>query len=174
MAPQPRWKDQQVRFEAEHHFPAPAHDVYDVVLDPAFHLHLELPDLSSPEGIEQTTDGEGGSARLVLRYEFVGQLDAMARRLLAGRRLTWRQDLAIDRARGTGTLTFGAEADPDRLHGQADLVFTDEGGGTHRRIDGELVVGVPVVRRMAEARIVPGLLRRLDIEAQAVRERLTR
>jgi hypothetical protein len=35
-------------------------------------------------------------------------------------------------------------------------------------LDGELVVAIPGVGRMAERRIVPGLLRRLDIEADAV------
>ena len=41
-------------------------------------------------------------------------------------------------------------------------------------VDGELVVDVPLVGAMAERRIVPGLLRRLDIEAAAVDEHLAR
>lgn len=45
-------------------------------------------------------------------------------------------------------------------------------GLTLRRLDGELTVAVPGIGRMAEARIVPGLLRRLDLEAAAVARRL--
>ena len=41
-------------------------------------------------------------------------------------------------------------------------------------IHGELVVAVPGIGRMAERRIVPGLLRRMDIEAQAMDDELSR
>jgi Protein of unknown function (DUF2505) len=58
------------------------------------------------------------------------------------------------------------------LHGSADFVLISAGGGTVRRLDGELVVAVPVIGRMAERRIVPGLLRRLDRDAQALDDRL--
>ncbi|MGH9207805.1 MAG: DUF2505 family protein, partial [Acidimicrobiales bacterium] len=54
----------------------------------------------------------------------------------------------------------------------ADVVLTADGSGSVRRIDGELVVAVPAIGRMAERRIVPGLLRRLDIEAEALDDRL--
>ena len=69
-------------------------------------------------------------------------------------------------------LRFEAERDPKRLHGGARFVLTTVADGTVRRLDGELVVAVPGVGRMAERRIVPGLLRRLDIEAQALNVRL--
>jgi Protein of unknown function (DUF2505) len=109
---------------------------------------------------------------LRLRYDFVGHLDPLARRLLGGRRLTWLQELRLDRTSGAGRLTFAAEAEPRRLHGRADVVIESDDGGTRRTLDGELVVEVPVVGRNAERRIVPGLLRRLDIEAAALDEHL--
>ena len=49
----------------------------------------------------------------------------------------------------------------------ADFHLEPSGEGTVRRLHGELVVAIPGVGRMAERRIVPGLLRRLDIEAEA-------
>jgi Protein of unknown function (DUF2505) len=109
---------------------------------------------------------------LRLRYDFVGHLDPLARRLLGGRRLTWLQELRLDRATGGGRLTFAAEADPRRLHGRADVVTEPDDAGTRRTLDGELVVDVPIVGGNAERRIVPGLLRRLDIEAAALDQRL--
>jgi hypothetical protein len=80
--------------------------------------------------------------------------------------------MRVDRSAGTGALTFEAEKDPRRLHGAADFALTADGSGSVRRLDGELVVAVPAIGRMAERRIVPGLLRRLDIEAEALDGRL--
>ena len=75
----------------------------------------------------------------------------------------------MDRSRCSGTLAFEAERDPRRLHGRADFTGVESSDtGSVRRLDGELVVAIPGVGRLAERRIVPGLLRRLDIEARAV------
>jgi Protein of unknown function (DUF2505) len=158
-----------MRFEAEHRIPAPVDSVIALLLDPTFHLELGLPDLAQPEVLDH---GDDEHALLRLRYEFVGELDPIARRLLGGRRLTWVQELRIDRPARTGRLTFATEADPDRLHGSADVTFVPEDGETLRRFDGEVVVKVPVLAGMAERRIVPGVLRRLDIEATALSDRL--
>lgn len=78
----------------------------------------------------------------------------------------------VDRSRGAGSLSFEAEKDPRRLHGSAQFTLTETGEDTVRRLDGELVVAVPGIGRMAERRIVPGIVRRLEIEAGAVNARL--
>ena len=163
-----------MRFHAEHRFPAPVGAVAALLLDPEFHRRLELPDLRLLEVVDDDTgaDGGGSGSRLGLRYDFVGHLDPLASKLLAGRRLTWVQELRLDPSRGVGRLSFEAEAAPDRLHGAADMVLEPVDGGALRRLDGELVVAVPLMGRRAEGRIVPGLLRRLDIEAAALAERL--
>jgi len=175
-----------VRFHAEHHFAGPAEAVVAVLVDPSFHRQLELPDLSLPEVVDAAADGD--ETVLHLRYEYVGQLDPIARRLLGDRKLTWLQELRLDRRTGNGRLTFRAEAAPERLNGAADFVVetvaaggSGESGGSAegapngasvRRLDGELRVAVRPIGGMAERRIVPGLLRRLDIEAYAVDQRL--
>jgi Protein of unknown function (DUF2505) len=162
-----------VRFHTEHHFAGPAEAVVAVLVDPEFHRQLQLPDLSRPEIVEASTDGD--EAVLRLRYEYQGQLDPIARRLLGDRKLTWLQDLHVDRERRTGRLTFAAEAAPDRLNGAADFTveaLAAEADRSVRHLDGDLRVAVRPIGGMAERRIVPGLLRRLDIEAQAVDERL--
>ena len=61
----------------------------------------------------------GSERTLALRYEFVGHLDPIARRLLAGRKLTWVQELRLDTTTGVGRLSFAAEAEPDRMYGSA-------------------------------------------------------
>jgi hypothetical protein len=163
-------EDVGVRFHAEHRFPGPVDDVAALLVDPEFHRRLELPDLHLLEVLDGDADGD--ESQLRLRYDFVGHLDPLASRLLAGRRLTWVQDLRLDRSRGVGRLSFEAEAAPDRLHGAADMMLESVDGGTVRRLDGELVVAVPLIGGRAEGRIVPGLLRRLDLEAAALAERL--
>jgi hypothetical protein len=155
-----------MQFHVEHEFPAPPNAVADILCDPAFHTALDLPDLSRPEVVESTTTGDARVLRL--RYEFVGHLDPIARRLLAGRRLTWIQELRLDAASGIGRLTFEAESEPERLHGAADVVLEATATGTRRRIDGEFFVKVPLVGGTAERRIVPGIVTRMDVEAAAL------
>ncbi len=155
-----------MRFHAEHRIGGSESAVAALLVDSTFYLHLALPDLSLPGLVDEESDGD--RAMLRLRYEFVGSLDPIAQRLLGSSRMAWVQEVRVDKSAGTGALTFAAEKDPRRLHGAADFVLTESGGVTLRRIDGELVVAVPGIGRMAERRIVPGLLRRMDIEAQAM------
>ena len=161
-----------MRFQAEHHFHGSARDVGSLLVDPTFVAGLALEDLSLPEVLERRADGD--EAGLRLRYEFVGTIDPIARRLIGPGRLAWIQEVHIDLADGHGGLRFAAERDPGRLHGSASFTLTSSGEGTVRRLDGDLVVAVPGVGRMAERRIVPGILRRLDIEARAVDDELGR
>jgi hypothetical protein len=157
-----------VRFEVEHEFPAPRAEVAGVLCDPAFHTALDLPDLSRPEVVEHTVTGAARVLRL--RYEYIGQLDPIARKILAGRRLTWIQELRLDWATFVGALSFSAEEDAGRLQGSAEVAITELRAGewSRRRIVGDFHVRVPLVGGTAEHRIVPGLVRRLDVEAEAL------
>lgn len=158
-----------MRFEAVHRFGAAPDAVAAVLADPGFYRSLRLPDVGTPEVVSH--DGVAdGVARLRLRYEFTGSLDPLARRLLGGRRLAWIQDVHVE-GRG-GRLEFFAEAAPKRLRGSARFDLVAEPGVTRRQLDGELVVAVPALGRAAEPRIVPGLVRRLDLEAEALARRL--
>ena len=152
-----------MRFHAEHRFTAGVTDVIAVLTDPGFHLDLQLPDLRLLDVVDHRDDA--GEARLLLRYEFVGHLDPVVKRLLGTRPLTWLQDLTVDRAGHGGRLTFALETDPQRLHGTASFVFATEGQGTVRRLEGTIKVSVPLIAATAERRIVAGFLHRLDIEA---------
>ena len=161
-----------MRFSAEHRFKGTTAAVAAVLSDPDFYATLDLPDLAPPVLLDSSKDLD--TSRLLFRYEFVGSLDPLARRLLGSHRLWWRQQIIVNQRENTGELTFSAEADPKRLHGNADFVLADDGpDGVARRLSGELTVDVPLIGSTAERKIVPGLLRRLDIEAEAVQERLS-
>jgi hypothetical protein len=155
-------------FEVEHDFAASRAAVAEVLCDPAFQTRLELPDLGRPEVLASST--EGTTRLLRLRYEYVGQLDGVARRILGDRKLTWIQEMRLDTGTFVGTLTFAAEQDADRLGGSADVAITalEDDQRSRRRITGDLHVRVPIVGGPAERRIVPGLVRRLDVEASAL------
>jgi hypothetical protein len=161
-----------VKFRAEHEFPGSVLGVADILTDPDFHTRLELTDMSRPEVVEHTVADARRTLRL--RYEFVGHLDPIARRLLAGRRLTWIQELQLDTVSGAGRLSFAAEAEADRLYGQATVMLVALGEQrTRRTVAGDLFVKVPMVGGTAERRIVPGLVARLDVEAAALTAALT-
>ena len=160
-----------MRFQAEHHFDGPEEAVAEVLADPSFYLVLDLPDLGPAELLGSSDDGDRAVIRL--RYEFVGTLDPVARRLIGSDRLAWVQEVRIARSTSSGSLSFEAEADPRRLHGEAEYTLERSEAATVRRLRGDLVVAVPGLGRMAERRIVPGLLRRLDLEAEAVEARLS-
>jgi hypothetical protein len=159
-----------VRFQAEHRFGAPEAAVATLLADPAFYLGLALPDLGQPEILEKRQDRTEMVIRL--RYEYEGSLDPIALRLLGASQLRWIQEVRVDLPATSGSLRFEAEKDPRRLHGAANFVLTAAAGGSVRRLDGDLVVAVPGIGRMAERRIVPGVLHRLDVEAQAIEDRL--
>jgi Protein of unknown function (DUF2505) len=155
-----------MRFQVEHRFNGSPSEVAALLTDPRFYETLVLPDVSQPEILESKTDG--ARSMLSIRYQFTGSLDAMGRRLLPKERLAWIQQVSVDHSTDSGDLRFNAEADPKRLHGSAHFDLQADVGGCVRQLAGELVVAVPLVGSRAEKKIVPGILRRLDIEAQGI------
>ncbi len=124
-----------MKFRTEHHFDAPPDAVAAVLTDPEFHSGLQLPDLGLPEILEHTAaTSKTGETRLRMRYQWVGDLDPVVRKLLRGRDMTWIQDVRLTVATGRGHLHFEAEADPKRLHGDADVVLEAD-GRRHRAHD---------------------------------------
>ena len=161
-----------MRFRAQHRFRAPVGAVVDVLVDPGFHRELELPDVRLLDVIDHR-DGTDGAV-LALRYEYVGRLDANVRRLLRGQRLTWRQELGVDRLTGDGHLTFAAENAPNRVHGEGGFRLRAEGADTVWDLAGDVKVRVPLVGAGAERAITAGFLERLDVEVAAISDQLRR
>jgi hypothetical protein len=159
-----------VRFSASHRFHGRPEAVAKVLADPDFYVELDLPDLSRPDVIEHSAVGDDVFVRL--RYQYVGDLDPIVHRLLGHQPLSWIQELRIDTRKTSGTLGYAAERNPKLLHGSASFILEADGAETVRHLEGELVVHVTAIGGMAEHAITPGLLRRLDIEALALDERL--
>jgi hypothetical protein len=156
-----------VEFEREHEFAGTVERVASIMSDPAFQTQLDLPDLARPDVVAHDVDGP--SHWLTLRYEYIGQLDPIAQKVVGGRKLTWVQDLRIDVTTGVGTLGFSAEGVGGRADGTANVSITATGDAScRRRIHGDFRIRIPLLGGKAERAIVPGLERRLDVEAAAV------
>ena len=161
------WQTRAVRFESEHEFTASVARVATLMSDPDFQAQLDLPDLSRPDVVDYEVDGSNRLLRL--RYQYIGQLDSIARRVVGDRKLTWIQALQIDSTAGAGTLSFSAEEDAGRVNGSATVSIVPTGAGcSRRRIAGDFRIRIRVVGGTAERKIVPGLVRRLDVEADAL------
>jgi Protein of unknown function (DUF2505) len=160
-----------VRFERDHDFGGSPERVGELMCDPEFQARVELPDLSLPTVVGHDVDGPHRLLRL--RYRYTGQLDSVARRVIGNRQLTWVQELRLDVEQGTGALSFSADDDAGRVGGTASVTISPtKEDGAHRRIAGDFHIRIPLVGGTAERKIVPGLVRRLDVEAAALAARL--
>lgn len=159
------------QFRAEHRFSAPPGTVLAAMVDPSFFTGLELPDLEPPEVLDRSEDA--GRVTLRLRIAFTGSLDPVARRVLGTSRVVWVQEVVAE----PGSLTGELRVTPEVLGGQVRCHGTyrlaAQGSGTVRSTTGELSVRVPLVGGRAERAILPGIHRRLDLEAAALEAWLT-
>jgi hypothetical protein len=90
--------------------------------------------------------------------------------VLGNDRIAWAQVIEVDADERRGTLTVVPGAHPERMRFSGDFLLEPSDGGTVRTMEGELAIKVPLVGRRAEQHILPGLLRRIDLEADALRE----
>lgn len=162
-----------MHFRCEHEFAGTVEQVARLMSDPGFQSVLELPDLAHPDVVAHDVDAT--VHHLTLRYEYIGQLDPIAQKVVGGRKLTWVQDLRVDVATGAGTLGFTADGVGGRADGTATVRITPTGDASCRRvIDGDFRIKIPLIGGKAERAIVPGLERRLDVEAGEVAAELAR
>ncbi len=159
-----------MHFEVGNDFAAPLQRVGELMSDPDFQAQLDLPDLSAPTVVAHEVDGPRRLLRL--RYQYVGQIDSFAKRIVGNRQLTWVQELRLDVTSGAGELAFSADEDAGRVNGAATVAITPTATGAHRAIQGDFRIRIPLVGGTAERKIVPGLVRRLNVEAEALAARI--
>jgi hypothetical protein len=154
-------------FDVTHQFAAPPDAVAGAMTDETFVASLRLPDLEAPDVLGRSSDANGTVIRY--RYQFVGTLDPIARRILGSDRISWVQEVRVDPSAARGDLAVTADSHPERLQFSGDYTLTANDGGTTRRLRGTFAIKVPLVGRKAEQHILPGLLQRIDLEAEAMR-----
>ena len=159
-----------MRFQVDHRFDASRAAIVELLADPSFYRGLDLPDLGRPEVLGVRVEGRRAVVRL--RYTFLGGLDPTSVRVLGRDRLTWTQELEVDRDTASGAFRFEADVDPRHLHGRGTFVLEDAGGATLLRFAGEFTVAVPGLGRLLERAVLPRLLHLLEVEARAADRQL--
>ena len=160
-----------MHFTVEHDLPAAPDVVAQMLFDPAFHHQHQLPDLAIPEVVDASSSGSKHALRL--RYEYLGHLDPIAKKVIGGRKLTWLQDMTFDTATGSGSITFRPRPIPAACTVTPRSTLTARGDASHLHIEGDLHVRVPLIGGRAENAIVPGVVRRFDVMADALAADLT-
>lgn len=122
--------------------------------------------LSAPELLSV----EEGPERTVVRvrYRFVADLPAAAKRVISADRISWVEETIYDPRTLTAVVEFLPDDDPDRLEASARVRFANVGTGSTRTVSGRLRVRVPLVGGRVERVIVGDLQKWLAEEGRQV------
>lgn len=163
-----------MRFRIEQRLPGPIVAVEDALLDPAFLERLaSLPKLGRPELLDQQVDGD--QVRQRVRYAFAGDLSAAVTAVVDPERLTWVEDVTLDRRTHRSAFTIVPDHYGSRLRcsGTSTLTEAGDGDGVLRVSEGELKVSFPFVGGKVEKAIVSGIEEHAAREAEVLREWLS-
>jgi hypothetical protein len=160
-----------VKLAARHRFAASVAEVCDGMGDPDFYAGLRLPDVEPPQVLARTEEGDHVDVRV--RFRYTGKLDPIARRIVGHDHVTWVQQLEIDRASQSCALQVVPEMGAVPVSCTGMFVLRAEGAGCVRILDGDLRIRVPLIGSRAERSLAPGILSRLDREAEALDAFLT-
>jgi hypothetical protein len=161
-----------VKLTAIHQFAAAAHAVCDGMGDPDFYAGLQLPDVELPEVISRT--GNGDRVDIHVRFTYTGKLDPIARRIVGQDHVEWVQQLDIDREALSCALRVVPALRAIPVSCTGGFVLRDTDTGSRRTLDGDLRIRVPLIGSRAEKSLAPGIMRRLDLEAEALDRYLAR
>jgi Protein of unknown function (DUF2505) len=160
-----------VKLAASHHFAGSIAEVCAAMGDPAFYAALRLPDVEPPELVSRTADGM--RVDVSVRFTYTGKLDPIARRIVGHDQVSWVQQLQIDPVAASAALQVVPAVGMVPVTCTGTFTLTAEGDGCVRSLDGDLRIKVPIIGSRAEKSLAPGILRRLDIEADALDAFLT-
>jgi Protein of unknown function (DUF2505) len=160
-----------VKLSASHRFAAAAHAVCDGMGDPDFYAALQLPDVELPEVITRTANGD--RVDIQVRFTYTGTLDPIARRIVGHDHVEWVQQLDIDRERLSCALQVVPAVRAIPVSCTGGFVLRDTDTGCVRTLSGDLRIRVPLIGSRAEKSLAPGIMRRLDLEAEALDHFLT-
>lgn len=157
-----------VRFRIEQPVAAPPAAVQDALLDRDFLARLaELPKLGSPELLDQRREGDLVIQRV--RYQFVGDLNSAARRIVDPARLSWVEESTTDTSSYVTTFRIVPDNYANLLKSGGTFRLQPRGdAGTLRVAEGDVDVRVPLVGRKVEQAIVSGLQEHAGAEAEVL------
>ncbi len=160
-----------MRFTVEHRLPGTLERLSSLIADPQLYDRLapELPGLERIELIlSEETDGR---LRRRVRYTPRAQVPSFGRGLVTAEMMIWVEESVFDRAaqridyRVTPNLP---ERWRDRFDSHGCFTFRQEADGVVRRIEGEVVVRVPIVGAIAERLLVKEVRAGFDADAEVL------
>jgi hypothetical protein len=157
---------------ASHHFSASVAAVCAAMGDPAFYAELRLPDVEPPELVSRSVSGE--RIDVDVRFTYTGKLDPIARRIVGHDQVSWVQTLQIDPSAASCALQVVPAVGMVPVTCAGTFSLLAEGDGCVRTLDGDLRIKVPIIGSRAERSLAPGILRRIDVEAEALDSFLAR
>ncbi len=154
-----------MRFRIDQRFAHPLEAVEAALVDRGFlEVRAGLQELGSPALLDQWEEGDVVHQRV--RYRFAGELSPAVTAVVDPARLTWVEEVGLDRGAHRGSHRIV----PDHYSGRLRCAFATElaphSAGTIRVAGGELKVGFPLVGGRVERAIVSGLVERARLEAE--------
>ncbi len=134
-------------------------------MDPGFLRRMgEIPELGSPQLLERRVEDHLVHHRV--RYRFSGQLSAAVTSVVDPARLSWVEEVTLDRRTHRGQHRIVPDHYGDRLRcAYTTQLQPDAHHGAERLAEGELEVRFPLVGGKVERAIVSGLVERAELEA---------
>lgn len=157
-----------MRFHIVQEFDAPAAQVQEAYLDPAFLQSMGgLPKLGAPELVSD--EREGDEVRRQIRFHFAGDLNSAVRAVVDPARLSWVEDSTTRLSQLRTTWTIRPDHYADKLASQGEFRIEALGESHSRRIAiGEVKVKVFLVGAKVEAAIVSGMEEHAALERAAL------
>lgn len=160
-----------MRFEIVQEFPAPATQIQEAYLDPAFLTEMgRLPRLGAPELLDEKVEGDLVHRRI--RYRFAGELNSAVRAVIDPERLTWVEEATTNRASRTTEWVIRPDNYADKLSSRGTFQIDPHGDGARRVARGEVKVSVFLVGGKVEAAIVSGMREHAELERAALMRHL--
>jgi hypothetical protein len=162
-----------MKFELVHRFAATIADFERVLDDGGLYERLQqaMPAIEKIEPLERVD--EGGRVRRRVRYtpNTDGKIPSFGRSVVKPSMLRWIEESTYDRARHRfdyRILPNLPESWRDRFQSQGSYELTQEGSEVLRRIEGEVVVRVPLLGRTVEKLLVKEVTENFRAEAEAM------
>jgi len=156
-----------VRFELTSRLALPPERVVELYTDPDFYARLDgLPNVGEPRVLDRVAEGDTVTMRV--HYRFTRVLSPGVARVVDPAKISWVEETVWDLVTCAARSTLLPDNYADRFGASAERSHEPAGGGTQRRIVGDVRVRFPVVGGKVERAIVEGLEEYLAAEAARV------
>ena len=160
-----------MKFEIVNRFRTTVADFERVLDDPQLYEKLRLPAIEKIEPLERVDEGERVRRRVRYTPNTDGKIPSFGRSVVKPSMLRWIEESTYDKARHRfdyRILPNLPESWRDRFQSQGSYQLAQEGGEVVRRIEGEIVVRLPLLGRTVEKLLLREVTENFRAEAEAM------